>query len=92
MEQVFTEHGFRPRETLEMSCNETIKQAVMAGMGVSFLSLHTVGLEAAARRIALLGVAGMPVMREWYVIHRRGKRLSPAAAAFKSFLLARAPI
>jgi LysR family transcriptional regulator, low CO2-responsive transcriptional regulator len=27
------------------------------------------------------------VMREWFVIHRKGKRLSPAAQAFKSFLL-----
>jgi len=89
MEHVFTDCGFRPRETLEMSSNETIKQAVMAGMGVSFLSQHTVGLERATGRIAVLDVAGTPVMRDWFVIHREKKRLSPAAAAFKSFLLER---
>jgi DNA-binding transcriptional LysR family regulator len=87
MEHVFAERGFKARETLEMSSNETIKQAVMAGMGIAFLSMHTIGLELRARRLALLPVAGLPVMREWYVIHRRGKRLSPAAQAFKSFLL-----
>jgi DNA-binding transcriptional LysR family regulator len=87
MERVFAERGFRPRETVEISSNETIKQAVMAGMGVSFLSLHTVGLEVATGRIAVLDVIGTPVMRDWYVIHREKKRLSPPASAFKSFLL-----
>lgn len=89
MEHVFAERAFRARETLEMSSNETIKQAVMAGMGVAFLSTHTIGLELRAGRLVLLAVSGLPVMREWYVIHRRGKRLSPAAQAFKSFLLER---
>jgi len=58
-------------------------------MGVSFLSLHTVGLEVAARRLAVLEVAGTPVMRHWYVIHRERKRLSPVAEAFKTFLIER---
>ena len=89
MERFFAEHGFEPAETIEMSSNETIKQAVMAGMGVSFLSLHTVGLELATRRLAVLRMTGTPVMREWFVIHRERKRLSPAAAAFKAYLLER---
>ncbi len=89
MEHVFAARGFRARETLEMSSNETIKQAVMAGMGIAFLSMHTIGLELRAGRLATLPVTGLPVMREWYVIHRRGKRLSPAAQAFKAFLLER---
>ena len=89
MERVFRERRFHPRETIEMSSNETIKQAVMAGMGVSFLSLHTVGLEVAASRLAVLEVAGTPVMRHWYVIHRERKRLSPTAEAFKTFLIER---
>ncbi len=89
MERVFRERRFSPRETIEMSSNETIKQAVMAGMGVSFLSQHTVGLELATRRLAVLDVAGTPVMRHWYVIHRERKRLSPVAEAFKGFLIER---
>jgi len=89
MERVFRERRFHPRETIEMSSNETIKQAVMAGMGLSFLSLHTVGLEVAARRLAVLDVAGTPVMRHWYVIHRERKRLTPTAEAFKNYLIER---
>ncbi len=88
MEHAFAERGFRPREVLEMSSNETIKQAVMAGMGVAFLSMHTIGLELNAGRLVTLGVSGLPVMRDWHVIHRRQKRLSPAGEHFKAFLLA----
>jgi len=87
MERFFAQRAFRPRETIEMSSNETIKQAVMAGMGISFISLHTVGLELAARRLAVLAVSGTPVTRDWYAIHRERKRLSPLAQAFKAFLL-----
>ena len=89
MERFFARQRFEPRETVEMSSNETIKQAVMAGMGVSFISLHTVGLELAARRLVALKVTGTPVMRDWYVIHRERKRLSPVAQAFKAFLIER---
>ncbi len=71
---------------MEMSSNETIKQAVSAGMGISFISKHTVGLELRAGKLAALDVAGLPVMRDWFVIHLRAKKLSPIAAAFKQFL------
>jgi DNA-binding transcriptional LysR family regulator len=87
MERAFAAHRFRPRETVEMGSNETIKQAVMVGMGVSFLSLHTVALELASGELAVLKVDGMPVMRDWCIIHRERKFLSPAAAAFKDYLV-----
>ena len=65
---------------------ETIKQAVMAGMGVTFLSAHTISRELQAGSLAVLDVQGFPVMLNWYVVHRRSKRLPPVAQAFKSFL------
>jgi DNA-binding transcriptional LysR family regulator len=86
MERVFQEQGLNYRSTMEVSSNETIKQAVIAGMGISFLSLHTAGLELQARKLVVLDVVGLPVVREWYVIHREDKRLSPAATAFRDFL------
>jgi LysR family transcriptional regulator, low CO2-responsive transcriptional regulator len=87
MERVFASGQFRPAETVEIGSNETIKQAVMAGMGVSFLSLHTIGLELASRKLTVLRVLGTPVMRDWYVIYRKGKRLSAAASAFRNYLV-----
>jgi DNA-binding transcriptional LysR family regulator len=74
---------------MEMSSNETIKQAVMAGLGVSFISMHTLGLELKARKLVTLDVVGLPLVRDWFVIHLREKRLSPIATAFRAFLLER---
>ena len=87
MQQFFVEHRFEPQITMEMSSNETIKQAVMAGMGVSFLSLHTLGLELRNGLLNLLDVEGTPVMRTWNVVHLQSKVLSPAAEAFRYFII-----
>jgi DNA-binding transcriptional LysR family regulator len=87
MEQFFAEHHFEPRITMDMSSNETIKQAVIAGMGISFLSLHTVGLEVRNGLIGLLDVDGTPVMRNWQVVRLQSKLLSPAAEAFRTYII-----
>ena len=77
------------RVAMETDSNETIKQAVMAGMGLSFLSLHTLGLELDNPLIAVLDVDGAPVVRAWNVVHTLSKLLSPAAEAFRYFILER---
>lgn len=87
MERLFAAKRIKLRIAMEMPSNETIKQAVMAGMGLSFLSLRTVRHELASGRLALLDIEGLPLMRHWYVTHRANKRLSPAAQAFKQFLI-----
>ena len=87
LQQFFLEHRFEPRIAMEISSNETIKQAVIAGMGLSFLSLHTVGLELQSGLLKILEVAGTPVMRTWHVVQLQSKLLSPAAEAFRYFLI-----
>ena len=87
MEHVFRERGVPMRTSMEVSSNETIKQAVMAGMGLSFISSHTIGLEFEAGRLAILDVVGLPIVRDWYVIRLSEKNLPPIAAAFWTFLL-----
>ena len=89
MQAFFAEHRFEPRITMEMSSNETIKQAVMAGMGLSFLSLHTIGLEIRNGLLHLLDIAGTPLMRMWNVVHLQSRVLSPAAEAFRYFIIER---
>ena len=76
---------------MEIRSTETIKQAVIAGMGVSFVSAHTVSQEMRAGSLCVLDVEGFPLMLNWYVVHRRGKRLPPVAQAFKDFLLSDGP-
>ena len=85
MERYFASVGFVPRNVIEMTSNETIKQAVMAGFGIAFLSLHTVGLERSLRLIAVPPVPGLPVVRRWHVVHLRAKKALPMVTAFREF-------
>lgn len=87
MERLFGQHDLPIKVAMEMPSNETIKQAVMAGMGLSFLSLRTVRHELAAGHLALLDINGLPLVGHWYVTHLTQKKLSPAAKAFKAFLI-----
>ncbi len=87
MERLFAQNDVVLKVVMEMPSDETIKQAVMAGMGLSFLSLRTVRHELASGHIALLDVSGMPLVGNWYITHLRQKRLAPAAQAFKAFLI-----
>ncbi len=77
-----------PPRAQEMDSNANIKQAVMAGMGMAFLSAHTIALEqGGAGKLTVLDVTGMPETRDWFVLHLSGKSLSPPAArAFRQFV------
>jgi LysR family transcriptional regulator, low CO2-responsive transcriptional regulator len=77
----------QPPATLEIKSTEAIKQAVIAGLGVSFLSAYTLGAELQAGSLAVLDVEGFPVADHWQVAHRTEKVLTGAALAFKHFLL-----
>jgi DNA-binding transcriptional LysR family regulator len=86
MVEAFGTHLGELNIAMNIRSTETIKQAVMAGMGVSFLSAHTISRELQSGSLAVLDVQGFPRMAHWYVVHRRNKRLPPVAAAFKTFL------
>jgi len=87
MQQFFEERNLAIKVGMEMASNETIKQAVMAGMGLSFISRHTINLEIQTQPLVVLDVRSMPVVRLWHVAHLARKRLSPTAAAFKQFVI-----
>lgn len=86
MERVFAAQRVKIRTSMEMASNESIKQAVIAGLGLGFLSLYTVRNELAWGGLALLDVEGLPVERQWYAVRRTGRRLVPAAVEFGDFL------
>lgn len=88
MEEAFGDNIDRLNIAMEIKSTETIKQAVIAGMGISFLSAHTIGMELKTKSLTVLDVVGFPVMLNWFVVHRQNKRLPPVAVAFKEFLMA----
>jgi len=87
MKQFFRDHQIDPLAVMEMPSNETIKQAVIADMGLAFLSLHTLGLELQFGLLRILPVEDLPLMRRWFLIHPQAKTLSPAAESFRYFIL-----
>ena len=88
MEQLFEASELKPAIGMEMSSNETIKQAVIAGLGIAFISAHTVASELEDGRLVALDVAGLPVVRQWFVVRRQDKVLLPPAQAMLDFLSA----
>jgi DNA-binding transcriptional LysR family regulator len=86
-DRYFTSQRIDPPIAMEMRSNETIKQAVMAGMGLAFLSLHTTALELETKRLRALDVPGLPIVRRWQLVHHRGKLLAPPAEALRYYVL-----
>ena len=86
MQKLMDAAGFRPKIGMEIDSNETIKHAVMAGLGVAFISAHAVDLEIRQGRLAALDVVGLPLIRQWFVVRRVDKHLLPPAQALLEFL------
>jgi DNA-binding transcriptional LysR family regulator len=87
-ERFLAKNHIAPRIGMEISSNETIKQAVIAGLGIAFISAHTIASEIHDGRLVILDVAGLPVVRQWYVVRLATKRLMPAAGALRDFMVA----
>jgi LysR family transcriptional regulator for metE and metH len=86
MERLFRSVRMSPKTGIELGSNETIKQAVMAGMGIALISAHTVALEIEHNRLVVLDIAGLPIDRQWFVVRHTSKRLLPAPQAFLEFM------
>jgi DNA-binding transcriptional LysR family regulator len=85
--RLFEQQGLRPKVRMELGSNEAIKHGIVGGLGLSVLSLHTLALEGPNGPVALLDVEGFPIMRQWYLVHPKGKELSLVAQAFLEFAL-----
>ncbi len=75
-----------PYDTMSMSSNETIKQAVIAGLGIALISQHTVVGELQTGRLVTLDMPGLPIERAWYLLHRSDTELSAAAQKIRAHI------
>ncbi len=88
----FSEHGLTPNIRMDLGSNEAIKHAVIGGLGVTILSLHTLVLDGADGPLGVLDVEDFPIERKWYLAHPQDKELSPMAKAFLDFARASEPV
>lgn len=87
LERFFEKRDLILDAPLEFGSNETIKQAVQAGLGLALVSTHTIQLELEAKVLRILEVEDLPILRQWHLVYRKGKRLSPVAESFRQFVL-----
>ncbi|PPQ37180.1 transcriptional regulator, LysR family [Rhodoblastus acidophilus] len=90
IERYFARHGVTPSVRMSLGSDETIKQVVAAGLGVTALSRHVLALDAASGQLRELDVQGFPIQRQWYLAHLAAKKLSPPARAFVELLTGQA--
>jgi LysR family transcriptional regulator, low CO2-responsive transcriptional regulator len=79
--------GMKLTSDIEINSNEAIIQAVQAGLGIGFVSKHTVKLELENNVIKQLNIDKFPVTRHWYIVHNSKNKLSPIAQRFKEFIV-----
>jgi DNA-binding transcriptional LysR family regulator len=89
MDRFFRDARVEPQRVMEMNCNEAIKQAVMASMGMAFVSLPTAGFELQEQLLLAIDVVGLPVMRRWFVVTMDFARVTAAAETLRRFILDR---
>ena len=83
--RAFAEAGVTPTVRMDLGSNEAIKHAAIGGLGLAVLSLHSLSVEGARGPLTVLDVEGFPIRRRWWLVHARGRELSPAAAALLAF-------
>jgi len=86
IEGLFHDHGLDIRPRLELGSNEAIKQAILAGLGISALSCHALALHQPGQ-FAVLDAEGFPIQRHWYAVYPAGRQISVVARAFLDYLL-----
>ena len=88
--RLFARHGLAPRVLMELPSDEAIREAILAGLGVSVLSRYSPGLDPLLRRLVCLDVEGFPIESHWHFVYPQGKRLTAATRAFMDFARAEA--
>lgn len=86
LDKYFEELNVTPKIRLTLTSSEAAKQAVLAGLGVSALSVFSLKNELEKGAVRLIPLAGFPLQSEWRLIWLKSKRLSPVCKAYLDFI------
>lgn len=86
MQNFFEKMGVNPKVRMQLRSNEAVKQAVMAGLGLSILPLVSMKNEIYANQLKLIDFDGFPIEKVWKLVWLKNKRLSPVAKAFLEYV------
>jgi DNA-binding transcriptional LysR family regulator len=85
LREELTKSGFTPEHlkvSMVLGSNEAVKQAILHGAGISFLSELSVQNECERGEMFLVDIRGLDIYRHIYLVTRRARELAPAAKAF----------
>ena len=85
--KMFESKDLKPNVRMELGNTEAIKHAIVGGLGISVMSLHTLALEGVDGPLAILDVEGFPILRHWHLVHLKDKELSLVAKTFLDFAI-----
>ncbi|MEZ4920198.1 MAG: LysR family transcriptional regulator [Saprospiraceae bacterium] len=86
VEQFIEKKQLNVRKKLELTSNEAVKQAVLAGLGCSIMPIIGIKNELKSKALQIIPVPGLPIESHWQFIWLNGKKLSPQAQAFLDYL------
>jgi len=86
VERFLAERGVHLSVSMEMNTNTAIKQGVEEGLGLGIVSIHTLERELESGRLTVIDAECFPILRQWFIVHRAGKRLSAVATEFAEFV------
>lgn len=86
MEKYLKQNGFAMKPVMELGTNEAVKQAIMAGIGLSLISKLSLGNELYLNKISILDMPDFPIMTRWHILYKKEKKLTPVTQNFLSFL------
>jgi len=71
-------HEIKVNRSIQLTSNEAVKQAVRAGLGLSIMPLIGIRSELKLKNMKTIPIKGLPIITQWNLVHRTGKKLSPA--------------
>jgi len=89
-ERFLAAEGRSLKSNMEMNTNDAIKQSVAEGLGLGIVSIHTVANELEQGSLKIINASGFPIQRSWYLVQRKGRRLSPLSERFKEYIIEQA--
>lgn len=86
MEKFIKKNNLPVKMKMELTGNEAVKQAVIAGLGNSIMPLIGIKNELENEQLQIIQVKGFPIKSKWYLIWLKEKKLTPLAHAFLKYL------
>ena len=86
MEQFIVKNKVQIRKKIELTSNEAVKQAIIAGLGYSIMPIIGIKNELINKQLEIIPIKSLPITTNWYIIWLKNKQLSPIASEYLNYI------